>query len=101
MILKISIMHVTMTGYRIVRKPALNAPEPLELEFVRDTFCRVGRAMFARGFGQLSDVAGTKSRNRNPRDTIIGMLFNGRRCASESSRPSCGTIYGVAVSSGP
>jgi hypothetical protein len=26
----ISIMHVTMTGYRVVRKPALNAPEPVE-----------------------------------------------------------------------
>jgi hypothetical protein len=42
MILKISIMHVTMTGYRVVRKPALDAPEPVELEFARDRMLRTG-----------------------------------------------------------
>jgi hypothetical protein len=36
---KISMIAVNMTAYPSVRKPALDAPEPIELEFVRDR-CR-------------------------------------------------------------
>jgi hypothetical protein len=34
---KISMIAVNMTAYPSVRKPALEAPEPVELEFARDT----------------------------------------------------------------
>jgi hypothetical protein len=33
---KISMVAVNMTVYLSVRKPALDAPEPIELEFARD-----------------------------------------------------------------
>jgi hypothetical protein len=34
---KICTVAVNMTAYPSVRKPALDAPEPIELEFARDT----------------------------------------------------------------
>jgi hypothetical protein len=35
---KICTVAVNMTAYPSVRKPALDAPEPIELEFARDSF---------------------------------------------------------------
>jgi hypothetical protein len=34
---KISMIATKMTAYPSVRKPARNTPEPIELEFARDT----------------------------------------------------------------
>jgi hypothetical protein len=34
---KVSMIALNMTAYPSVRKPALEAPEPVELEFARDT----------------------------------------------------------------
>ena len=39
---KISMIAVNMTAYPSVRKPALDAPEPVELEFARDRSRRFG-----------------------------------------------------------
>jgi hypothetical protein len=47
---KISMIAVNMTAYPSVRKPALDAPEPIELEFARDTCeVRVSRTVVRPG----------------------------------------------------
>jgi hypothetical protein len=62
---------VNMTAYPSVRKPALDAPEPIELEFARDTL------KFMRISGNLVEVPGTYKR------TALDLL-------PPFARPRCG-----------
>jgi hypothetical protein len=50
---KICTVAVNMTAYPSVRKPALDAPEPIELEFARDT--SDASELFAAGYRVLEE----------------------------------------------
>ena len=73
---KISMIAVNMTADPSVRKPALEAPEPVELEFARDTLRETYGEHFApgvRGDMKLENLLESKGA-----DSLSELLRRGR-----------------------